>query len=581
MATPTPGGYTITYVSTVQQAIADAVNNLLDPINHYFYYMSDINWNKIDLVAKTVLASNAPATNSPGGGDNISVDPTGTIWFHQPDFPTPTLRHAVIKMNPSTFATIASFDMNTNWAFAVKSFGGHNVVPGVVAQWPTQDGKIVCMCTWSNSTPTNSKPAPFVGTFSSSTLTSIGTYDLVLPVGTPASYFLYQPPTGNYYVDTRPSSVQPIPILDELGNAYVLGVTSRQGTAIPIVYDWYIWKVNLTTMAGAPWHYVGDATVGQGTGMLYDAASNSLYVQSTTGKLFVVNCTTGAITNTVSGLFANGNLGIVGTQGKTVNGVFFTGQASGGGLLQDFILSSTLTSEGVFVNTSGVNWGGLGAGYAWVYDPILNYIVVPTGNNYPPVGGLTPATLIYQLVSTTLLTITVTPSNTRTTVGGTVQYTATGNYSDGSTQNLTSSVTWLSSSPANATISVGGLATGVSRGLTTISAVLGLVSGSTGLAVTGIFRNDGWVTAATGVSIPNAAVYVSNQPTSSLAIPPSNLASLFSDPNGISPLAQPVLTDALGHYDFYVLSGIYTITISINNQVSHVYPDQSIGRTGS
>jgi uncharacterized protein YjdB len=86
-------------------------------------------------------------------------------------------------------------------------------------------------------------------------------------------------------------------------------------------------------------------------------------------------------------------------------------------------------------------------------------------------------------VAPTLLSIAVTPANPTVLVAGTQQFTATGTYSDNSTQNLTSQVTWASSATARATISSAGLATGVSAGTTTISAALGTISGSTTLTV--------------------------------------------------------------------------------------------------
>jgi len=58
------------------------------------------------------------------------------------------------------------------------------------------------------------------------------------------------------------------------------------------------------------------------------------------------------------------------------------------------------------------------------------------------------------------------------------------NYSDSSTQNLTSSVTWTSSSTSLATITSGGLATGVGTGTTTIGAASGSINGTTNLTVT-------------------------------------------------------------------------------------------------
>ena len=94
------------------------------------------------------------------------------------------------------------------------------------------------------------------------------------------------------------------------------------------------------------------------------------------------------------------------------------------------------------------------------------------------------ASQIQQIYEATLTSIVVTPANSSIAAGATQQFTATGDYSDGSQQNLTNSVTWNSSSTAVATISSSGLATGVATGSTTIQATSGSINGSTGLTVT-------------------------------------------------------------------------------------------------
>jgi plastocyanin/uncharacterized protein YjdB len=83
-----------------------------------------------------------------------------------------------------------------------------------------------------------------------------------------------------------------------------------------------------------------------------------------------------------------------------------------------------------------------------------------------------------------LLSIVVTPASASVSAGGTESLTATGKYSDSSTQDLTSQVTWASASPAIATISTNGVATGVAAGTTTATATLAGVSGKAGLTVT-------------------------------------------------------------------------------------------------
>jgi WD40 repeat protein len=84
----------------------------------------------------------------------------------------------------------------------------------------------------------------------------------------------------------------------------------------------------------------------------------------------------------------------------------------------------------------------------------------------------------------TLSSIAVTPASPTITTGNTpLQFTATGTYSNSSTQNLTSQVTWASSNTAIATVNVSGLATAIGVGSTTISATSGSVSANSILTI--------------------------------------------------------------------------------------------------
>lgn len=69
----------------------------------------------------------------------------------------------------------------------------------------------------------------------------------------------------------------------------------------------------------------------------------------------------------------------------------------------------------------------------------------------------------------TLLSIAVTPSSGMVTTGNTLQLTATGTYSDGTTANLTPSATWTSSDSGVAQIAAG-VVTGISNGSVSITA---------------------------------------------------------------------------------------------------------------
>src|SRR5258708_26854527 len=101
-------------------------------------------------------------------------------------------------------------------------------------------------------------------------------------------------------------------------------------------------------------------------------------------------------------------------------------------------------------------------------------------------GGVSGSTTL-TVTAATLTSIAVTPANPSLPLGLTQQFTATGTFSDSTTQDLTTQVTWSSSSPGVATISNAGgskgLATSVAAGTTIITATLGSVSGNTTLTV--------------------------------------------------------------------------------------------------
>jgi hypothetical protein len=78
----------------------------------------------------------------------------------------------------------------------------------------------------------------------------------------------------------------------------------------------------------------------------------------------------------------------------------------------------------------------------------------------------------------TLVSIDVTPNTPSVQLGATQQMTATGTYSDASTADLTAGATWLSGTPAAATVNGTGLVTAVAVGSSLITATVGAVSGS-------------------------------------------------------------------------------------------------------
>lgn len=79
-----------------------------------------------------------------------------------------------------------------------------------------------------------------------------------------------------------------------------------------------------------------------------------------------------------------------------------------------------------------------------------------------------------NFTAATLQSIAVTPATATVQAGKTQSFTATGTYSDGSTQNISTQVTWSSSNASVASVSSSGVATAIAGGSSSIIASQGV-----------------------------------------------------------------------------------------------------------
>ncbi|MBM0107378.1 Ig-like domain-containing protein [Steroidobacter sp. S1-65] len=152
-------------------------------------------------------------------------------------------------------------------------------------------------------------------------------------------------------------------------------------------------------------------------------------------------------------------------------------------------LKRQLTATGHLSDGGTVN---LSNSVQWTSSPSSIATITPTGlvETHAP-GSATITATLGRLFTTATFTVTsavveslvLTPDPLRTGVGLTVRPKVTGHFSDGTTDDVTSLVTWNSSAPGVATVDLTGLVTGVSLGTTNISATIGSVTGSTALSV--------------------------------------------------------------------------------------------------
>jgi YVTN family beta-propeller protein len=194
-----------------------------------------------------------------------------------------------------------------------------------------------------------------------------------------------------------------------------------------------------------------------------------------------------------------------------------------------------------------------------------------------------------------LTSIAVGPPDSSVAMGMSSQFTATGVYSDGSKQDLSSQVTWSSANAAAARISNAGLVTTASPGSTMITAKMGNMSGSTSLNVTAATlvvidltpTNASLATGvsnrfvATGVYTDNSVHDISNLVTWDSSV--GSVAAISNTPgsNGVTTTVSPGSTTISATLGAVSASTILTVTSAalVSIEVTPTNPSIANGLT--
>ena len=239
------------------------------------------------------------------------------------------------------------------------------------------------------------------------------------------------------------------------------------GTA-PLSYQWQKNKANISGATAAS--YTTPATTSGDNGAKFDV---------------VVSNSAGSMTSGTAMLTVN-------PAGVTLKSIAVTPMSPSivAGNTQQFTATGTYSDNSTKNITTSVTWKssntafatiGTASGLATGVAAGTTEITATQGSVVSPNDPLT-----VTAATVTLKSIAVTPASPNLGIGNTLQFTATGKYSDNSTKNITSSVTWASSNTLFATIGISsGLAAGVAVGTTEITATLGsVVSPNDALTVT-------------------------------------------------------------------------------------------------
>ena len=187
--------------------------------------------------------------------------------------------------------------------------------------------------------------------------------------------------------------------------------------------------------------------------------------------------------DSVTGATISGNTAVTITAATLVSIAVTPGSPSVAlGLHQQFVATGTFTDHSTQDISATATWTSSDATVASVSVGQVTTIKQGSANVSASLNSVSGSTIL-TVAPAALVSVAVTPASASVAKGNKQQFTATGTYTDNSTQNLSSTVTWTAT--AGVTISNTGLATGSAMGSATVKAAAGSMnSNNASLTVT-------------------------------------------------------------------------------------------------
>jgi hypothetical protein len=257
---------------------------------------------------------------------------------------------------------------------------------------------------------------------------------------------------------------------------------------------------NLSSIAIQP----GDRTIAQGTTIQYSAVgtfsdgstrnitNQVVWASSNTAAATITNSTaTGVsagqttISATLAAVSISGSVTLV-VSNATVQSISVTpaGRSIAAGTQLSFIATGSFSDGSTQTITNDVTWASSNTSFARVSNTAgTKGIVTAVSTGSVTISGTlgtVKGSAALTVNSATLTSIALTPTEALLAPASTMQYTAIGSYSNGTTFNLNGVATWSSSTTSVATVTSFGQVTGQSAGTTSITAKMGSVTSNPG-----------------------------------------------------------------------------------------------------
>ena len=266
----------------------------------------------------------------------------------------------------------------------------------------------------------------------------------------------------------------------------VAGSTSVTVTA-PSITSISVTPDDMTLAIGVGQQYTASAIYSDGsiqdlvTGVTWTSSDTSVATVDANGLATTLAAGTTTITATVGTFTDSSVITVVSAHLQSIT-LTPTSVTMAPGTQQQFTATGNFDDGSTQVLTSAL-WSSSSTSVLAIDADGLGLAVGPGSSTVSVVSGTVSANTSVTVTSAKLVSLAIAPVNSSMPDDATKQFSAIGTFDDNSTQDMTQSVLWSSSTPGVATITNLGLVTSLSPGSTTITAMLGAVSNSTTLTV--------------------------------------------------------------------------------------------------
>ena len=215
--------------------------------------------------------------------------------------------------------------------------------------------------------------------------------------------------------------------------------------------------VGVTQQLGATGVYSDGSKKDLSAGVTWSSSSTAVATTTATGMVTALTPGSTTITATLNGVSGTTTLTV--TPATLVSiGIAPATATLANGTHRQFTAMGVYSDNSSHDVTSMVTWSSSNTAIASVSNTagsngLVTALAVGSTSIGATLNGVAAPTVTVTVTAATLVSIARHPGEPDVAMGLTQQFTATGTYTDNSTQNLTNSVTWASATPAVATIS--------------------------------------------------------------------------------------------------------------------------------